>query len=139
MTNGPGHDLHGRAILVVEDEYFIADDMMTTLEGYGARVVGPAASLKQAMAIIETCGQLDAAVLDVNLNGELCFPLADSLGQRGVPFLFTTGYDEQVIPPGFQQVPRLEKPISMLRLAALLAGLTSGETGGSAGERELAS
>jgi DNA-binding response OmpR family regulator len=138
MTSGTHPDLQGRVILLVEDEFFIADDLMVTLEGYGAQVVGPVGSLQKAMEFIKTCGPLDAAVLDVNLNGELCFPLAGSLEQRGVPFLFTTGYDEQVIPPDFRHVPRLEKPISIARLAALLSELTSNKAGGSASEPEVA-
>ncbi|WP_027133192.1 response regulator [Geminicoccus roseus] len=136
--SGTPHDLRGRIILVVEDEFFIADDLAATLEGHGARVVGPVGSLTKAMALMESCGRLDAAVLDVNLNGELCFPLAGSLIQRGVPFLFTTGYDEQGIPPDLRHVPRLEKPISTIRLAALLSELTSPGPGGNADEREVA-
>src|SRR5471030_2544427 len=84
--------LAGRRILVVEDEALVAwaiEDMLVEL---GCIVVGPAARVSQALVIVE--GQpLDAAVLDVNLNGEKCYPVAEALTARGVPFIFSTAYN----------------------------------------------
>jgi len=106
-------------ILVVEDEYLIADDVMQVLLDQGAKVVGPIATLEAAMAAV--AGQRpDLAVLDINLRGEPVFPLADLLAAQHVPFVFTTGYDSGSMPERFAAVPRLEKPI---RTADLLATL----------------
>ena len=104
-------DLSGRRILVVEDEYMIADDMQRELEALGAEVVGPAGSLGEAMNMLQHA-EVDLAVIDVNLGGEKAFPLADALQARDLHFVFTTGYDQTVLPPRFDNFRRLEKPIT---------------------------
>src|SRR3954466_6402529 len=91
--------LRGQCLLVVEDEYLIAADLTTSLESLGVEVIGPAASVEEALSLIENYGgSLDGAVLDVNLRNERVFPVADKLSERGVPFVFTTGYDALAIP-----------------------------------------
>src|SRR5262245_36169155 len=91
--DGPGgnaergkRSFEGRSILVVEDDFIVAFDMQTLLEEHGARVLGPASSVSEARAILarETP---NLAVLDVNLNGEYVFPIADELRTRQVPFV----------------------------------------------------
>jgi CheY-like chemotaxis protein len=82
-----------RRILLVEDEPMIAfalEDMVLEL---GYEVVGPAHRLSEALALVASA-KFDAAVLDVNLNEEPSFPVADLLRKRGIPFLFATGYAE---------------------------------------------
>ena len=91
-------DLAGRRILVVEDEYMIADDLVQAFEKRGADIVGPVQSVERALALLDTVDRLDAAVLDVNLQGEMAFCDADKLMARGVSFVFTTGYDSWLIP-----------------------------------------
>jgi DNA-binding response OmpR family regulator len=86
----PKRPLSGRRILVVEDEYLIAIEMERWLQEAGAEVAGPVPDTKRALALIET-EPLDAAVLDVHLNGEPVYPVADRLTERGVPYLFATG------------------------------------------------
>src|SRR5438270_8852311 len=87
-------ELKGRRVLVVEDEYLIAADIAASLEALGAEVAGPAASVAEALTFLERDGdRLDGAVLDVNLGKERVYPLADVLRSRGIPFVFTTGYD----------------------------------------------
>jgi FixJ family two-component response regulator len=98
-------------VLVVEDEYLLAHDMRTELHNAGAIVVGPLGTFAKTVALIETGEHLDGAVLDANLGGEMVFPAADLLIERGVPFVFTTGYDASVIPSRFSAVPRCEKPV----------------------------
>ena len=117
-----GADLAGRHILVVEDEFLTADEIVWVFESLGARVIGPAPSLDQALACIEAADRLDAATLDVNLRGQMVFPVADVLRRRGVPFVFATGYDQKIIPERFRTVPRFEKPVDPARLARALAG-----------------
>lgn len=106
-------------ILVVEDEYLIADDLTLTLTDQGGTVIGPVATLDMATAAV-TEQRPDLAVLDINLRGEPVFPLADLLIAQRVPFVFATGYDAGAIPERFASVPRCEKPI---RTADLLAAL----------------
>jgi len=97
-------------ILIAEDELLIALDLVEAFEQEGARVLGPAASVARAMALIDIDPSIDCGVLDLNLGGELVYPLADALAERDVPFMFTTGYGEDAIPPRFDHVLRLEKP-----------------------------
>lgn len=107
-----GGVLNGLKILVVEDDFIVAFDMQMMLEEQGARVLGPAATLAQARGIIENDSP-QLAVLDVNLNGEFVFPLAEELSARGVPFLFATAYadDERLFPATTRDIPRLAKPV----------------------------
>jgi CheY-like chemotaxis protein len=114
--------LLGRRILVVEDEMLVAwllQDMLTDL---GCVVIGPAASVGAALALIEVQG-LDAAVLDVNLGGQMSYPVADALLARGVPFVFSTGYASNRLQEGYRTYSALQKPYHMTELSDALAGL----------------
>jgi CheY-like chemotaxis protein len=114
--------LKGRCLLVVEDEYIVAADLAASLESVGAQVIGPAGSVQEALTLVEMDeGRLDGAVLDINLRGERVFPVADALARRGVPFVFTTGYDAVAIPNSYAGVPRCEKPVNKADLARLLS------------------
>src|SRR4051794_22900016 len=88
MTDCP---LSGRRVLVVEDEMIVAWLLQDMLADLGCAVVGPAARVSQALAMIDA-EAIDAAVLDVNLNGQKSYPVADALAARGMPFVFSTGY-----------------------------------------------
>ncbi|WFU44229.1 response regulator [Bradyrhizobium sp. CB82] len=115
--------LAGRRILVVEDEYFLADDIGKTLRALGADVAGPVGHIEDAVKILHDGGILDAAVLDVNIRAEMIFPIARELRTRQVPFVFTTGYDKISISSEFQDVLLLEKPIDLAAMARKLAAL----------------
>ncbi len=80
-------------MLVVEDEYVIADDIARTLGWLGAEVVGPVPDRDEALALLSSGKRIDLAVLDINLHVEVVHPVADALQDRGVPFVFATGYD----------------------------------------------
>lgn len=112
--------LRGCRILVVEDEYMLADELESELEEAGAIVIGPAGTLEGALALINSGDRIDGAILDVNLRGEMAFAAADALMQRGIPFVFTTGYDLSALPPRFADVGRCEKPISIRKVAAAI-------------------
>lgn len=102
----------GLKVLLVEDDFIVAFDMQMLLEEQGAQVLGPAATLAEAQSIVaRELPQL--AVLDVNLNGEYVFPLAEELRARAVPFLFATAYadDDRVFPEAARNIPRLAKPV----------------------------
>lgn len=110
--------LRGCHILVVEDEYFIAEQLQLELEDEGAIVLGPVASVDEALAAIGSGEPIDGAVLDVNLQGEPIFPAAELLLRRNVPVIFTTGYDAGAIPAALQHVARCEKPSSLRSIVA---------------------
>jgi DNA-binding response OmpR family regulator len=117
------HDaLTGRRILLVEAEAIVSmvlEDMLTEL---GCEVVGPASDLEQALEMLEA-DSFDAVVLDLNLNGLPSYPVADALAQRGVPFLFSTGYDN--LKNGYRNLPTLQKPYGQEQLGAKLNALLS--------------
>lgn len=113
--------LVGRCLLVVEDEYMIAIDLASFLEGLGADVIGPAGTVQEGLDLVERHGsRLDVALLDVNLRGERVYPVADALTVRGVPIVFTTGYDAMVLPHPYHLAARCDKPVNKFRLAQLL-------------------
>lgn len=111
-------DLRGLRVLVVEDAFSMALAIETTLKSVGCSVIGPAPRLDKALALIEDGP--DCAILDLNLDGENAYPLADALRQRAIPFLLTTGYDAGAIHPELQDVLRLEKPFGMEALIAAM-------------------
>ncbi len=98
-----------RRVLVVEDDYFIAKGLVRQLRASGIDVLGPAATVADALALIGV-EPLNGAVLDINLRGDFVFPVADALIERGVPFIFATGYGSATIPERYSGVTRCEKP-----------------------------
>jgi CheY-like chemotaxis protein len=119
-----GPDITGRRVLVVEDEFVIALDLQLALYRLGCEVLGPVASVAEALVLLRH-ERPDAAVLDINLRGETVFPVADALAERGVPFVFATGYDESAVPPAYRAVPRWEKPFNPQTLAKALPQLVT--------------
>jgi len=114
--------LTGQRILLVEDDFYIAEDMAYQLEAGGVTVVGPVASVDAAIALIEQAVPIDGAVVDVNLQGVMSWPIADALLRRGVPFVFTTGYDRTSIPARYAEIACCEKPCSFLMIGKALSG-----------------
>jgi DNA-binding LytR/AlgR family response regulator len=113
--------LRGRCLLVVEDEYLIAADLTASLESLGVEVIGPAASVEEALSLVDNnSDRLDGAVLDINLRNERVYPVADVLAARGVPFVFTTGYDVVAVPTAYACAPRYEKPVDKTQLVRWL-------------------
>ena len=118
--------MRGKRILVVEDEYLLADDLRTALQDVGSEVVGPVPDAAGALALIDGPGRIDAALLDINLSGTPAFSVADALVGRGVPIAFITGYDQSAIPDRLANVARLEKPVGVPSILALLEPLLAG-------------
>jgi DNA-binding response OmpR family regulator len=101
-------------VLVVEDEYFLADEIREGLVALGAEVVGPFPDFKAAAAAILRNGPpIDVALLDVNVRSEMVFPLARALRLRDVPVVFTTGYDKDVLGAEFQDAVLWQKPVNL--------------------------
>ena len=111
--------LSGKRILVVEDDYFIAKGLVRDLERVGAAVIGPVPTIAQALAAI-AAEELDAVVLDVNLRGEMAYPVADKLLAQGLPFVLTTGYSSSALPSRYAGVPHCDKPVEVGALASAL-------------------
>jgi CheY-like chemotaxis protein len=111
-----------RAVLIVEDEWLIAEAISGELVQAGYVVVGPASSPARAIKLIEET-EVQAAILDLSLNGEKSYAVADALAARGVPFAFLTGYNRQEIAPGYDERPCLSKPLCAETLRTAIADL----------------
>ncbi len=109
MDRTEAFPLHGARVLVVEDEYYLADDLARALGEAGAEVLGPVGTLDDAEAKLAGKG-FDCAVLDMNLRGEMAYPIADRLESAGIPFVIATGYNSASLPERFRARPRVEKP-----------------------------
>ncbi|HYI64631.1 MAG TPA: response regulator [Allosphingosinicella sp.] len=116
---GP-QDLHEMRILIVEDEAYFAADLAEALKARGAEVIGPVGTLEDAMAAVES-RWIDRAVLDVNLRGEMSFPIAERLDAAAIPYVFATGYAARTLPEKFRGKPMLEKPFRAETLAGMMA------------------
>lgn len=114
------YPLEGKRILVVEDDYYLASDEKLLLEQAGAQVLGPFGT-GYGKDDLPIDAKVDGALIDINLGYGPCFELAQDLRERGVPFVFVTGYNADVIPIAFSDVPRLEKPADPRELISTLA------------------
>ena len=110
-------------ILIVEDEYLVAMEISEALEHEGFVIVGPVASVNDALTLLNAGQAVDGAVLDINLGNQNVFPLADVLQRRMIPFVFATGYSAAVIPAGYAAVPRCEKPVNEVILVRMVKDL----------------
>jgi DNA-binding NtrC family response regulator len=115
-------NLSNARVLVVEDEFYIADDLRRTLDAAGAAVVGPVSTLRAAEKHVDA-GDFDCAVIDLNLHGESAVPLARRLVAAGKSFAIATGYGSGAVPPEFKEVPRIEKPFDPAALLHLVGQL----------------
>ena len=123
MTGGE-RTLEGLRVLIVEDETLIAMMLEDLLEEIGCRIAGAAATVGQALdQLVALGGQLDAAVLDVNLGGEKVYPVADALAAKGVPFMFATGYGTSGVSERYPERTVIAKPYRLPTLSWALRSL----------------
>ena len=108
-----------RKILVVEDEALVAMLVEDALLDAGFAVLGPAATVEEALALLEREAP-DAVVLDLNLAGETSTPVADWLAARGIPYVIATGYGATGLPAGHQDAMVLAKPYDPAELTGML-------------------
>lgn len=114
-------DLQGLRFLVVEDEALLARDVFRRLTAKGASVSGPVASVAEALALVGD--QLDGALLDISLDGELVYPVATMLRSKKVPFAFVSGFDRPDVPVDLRNTPVFAKPVDWATIAgSLVAG-----------------
>jgi DNA-binding response OmpR family regulator len=111
--------LNGKTILLVEDEFLLALQLEELLQSRGGTVLGPFRKLDDAMHAAQR-EEFDFAILDVNLDGTMVYPLADDLAARGISFLFLSGYSLSNLPERFRAVTRLSKPCDPELLIATL-------------------
>ncbi len=104
--------LEGRTILVVEDESLVAMLLETILEDMGCTPLGPISTVEEALKVVAGDAPFDGALLDVNVAGKEVFPVAAALKERGVPFVFSTGYGEGGLPEEWRGQPTLQKPFT---------------------------
>ena len=120
----PGLKLDGRRILIVEDEALLALDLQFACEDEGAEVIGPAMSLDQALAKLESRPAIDGAILDVDLCGRDVYPVAAMLRDRDVPFIFHTGHGSRTrlaeLFPGSVTCSKPSSPDTLIHALLLL-------------------
>jgi CheY-like chemotaxis protein len=115
-------EVKGLKLLIVEDALLLALELEAGLTEAGAEVLGAAADVGEAMRMVSL--PIDAAVLDANLNGASVAPVAHALAERGIPFVFATGYgDDKMLPAGFD-APVIRKPYDVTQVAAALSEVT---------------
>lgn len=117
-------------LLIVEDETLVALELSKAMQDSGWEVIGPASTLEEAFKLLAGNERPDAAVLDVNLHGEMVYPLADLLETRGVPFLFCSGYEMLNLGTRYRRSPVVRKPTSFALLMTELRKILA--TGGAA-------
>jgi DNA-binding NtrC family response regulator len=117
--------LSGVRVLVVEDEMMVSMLLEDMLADIGYTPVGPATRVESALKLIEE-GGFDIAILDVNLNGEESYPVADALTARAIPFVFASGYNG--LRQKYRSIPSLQKPFRQSDLEQILAGALSGRS-----------
>jgi CheY-like chemotaxis protein len=109
-------------ILVVEDEFLVALELITILTHEGAVVLGPAQTVQQALGLVAR-NSLDCALVDIRLADGASFDVADRLAENGVPFAFVTGYAESDMPPRHKGRPVIYKPFTHMSLLTTVRGL----------------
>ena len=102
--------LAGVRVLILEDEFFLGDDLARALRDAGGEPVGPVATMEQAEAIVEK-ERPDAAILDLNLRGEMASEFAERLAATGLPCVIVSGYGEDGLTESLTRIRRLEKPV----------------------------
>ena len=113
--------LHGARVLIVEDDFIVAQSLEFLLATCGCEVIGIAPTAHDALGLI-AARPVDAAVLDIHLRGGSVAPLAEVLAARHTPFVFVTGYaDLDMLPEALRGHPRLDKPVVADTLIATLA------------------
>jgi CheY-like chemotaxis protein len=106
----------GKRVLVVEDELMIRMLLQDMLADLGHTLAGEAGRIEDAVALARQ-GEFDVAILDVNLNGQPISPVVEVLLERGVPFVFATGYGQRGVPEPYRGSPTLQKPFQADALA----------------------
>jgi len=111
--------LQGLRVLIVEDEPMMASFLEDALTDLGCEVIGPALNMKDALRLAREA-TIDGAGLDINVAGEKVYPVADILAERGLPFVFMTGYGKAGLRESDRGRPVLQKPYNFERLVEIM-------------------
>lgn len=114
--------LKGWKVLIVEDQFLLAEEMSGIIRGLGGQVVGPFATTEASLQLLRTT-RVDLAILDINLDGEQVYVVAEELRNHNIPFFFATGYEPWVVSLQFQDAPHLEKPVNSFSLIQAIGKL----------------
>lgn len=123
MTDRP---LSGYRIIIIEDDYYQAEDSRLTLERAGATLIAVTPTAPD-LGVLLARGRIDAALIDINLGSSVSFQFARELAERAIPFAFLTGYDAGIMPDDLARRPYLSKPADAAKIIATLARLASGQ------------
>ena len=110
------------SVLIVEDETLLGMDVEMTVSEAGYRVLGPVTSIVEALRVARESA-VDAAILDINLQGQPVFPLADALAANNIPFIVLTGHERAMLPERHRDRPYIQKPYRVEELLAALKEL----------------
>ncbi|WP_437598545.1 response regulator [Sorangium sp. So ce590] len=121
MTPDPEspNELQGLRILIVEDEPMIASSLEDVLTDLGCVVIGPALNMRDAIRLAREA-EMDGASLDINIAGEKVYAVADILRERGIPYVFMTGYGKAGLRESDLGRPVLQKPYSLNRFVEIV-------------------
>ncbi|WP_431323318.1 hypothetical protein [Rhizobium sp. YTU87027] len=111
----------GFRFLIVEDDYLMAREAAERLTMLGAEIAGPVSGVAEAVEIVEHGHELDGAFLDINLDGQMVYPVAAMLKMKQVPFAFVTAYEDRVLPTSYRLAKVFTKPASWETIASHLA------------------
>lgn len=120
-----GQSTVSKRILVVEDELMIRMLLQDMLTDLGHAIAAETGRIDEAVALARK-GDFDVAILDVNLNGQPVTPVVEVLVERGLPFVFATGYGQRGVPEPYRQTPTLQKPFQAEALAEAIQTVTAG-------------
>jgi CheY-like chemotaxis protein len=118
-------ELNGQRILILEEQASIAQRLVEMIEGLNCKAVGPVDRLPQALALLVEC-EVDAAILDVKIEGEPSYPVAEDLIRRGIPWAFASSNPTDELARRYPSVPVITKPYSSEHLSKVLAQLLAG-------------
>jgi len=116
----------GKRILVIEDELMIRMLLQDMLADLGHTLAGEAGRVDEAVTLAKQ-GDFDVAILDVNLNGQPISPVVEVLVERGLPFVFATGYGSRGVPEPYRKMPTLQKPFQADALAEAIEAAASAD------------
>jgi CheY-like chemotaxis protein len=117
----------GKRVLVVEDELMIRMLLQDMLADLGCELAGEAGRIDEALTLAKQ-SEFDVAILDVNLNGQPISPVVEVLIERGLPFVFATGYGQRGVPEAYRKTPTLQKPFQAEALAQAIRAATPAQT-----------